>query len=1062
MNQKFQINPGQRWAILTAGVLTVAVLVPESSARPYATSLTNSGTSISFRLNESADSVKVISGGGTVTNDLGPLAKGLTVTNLTIAGVFKIQVTKAAGPGYIQGVANQVSEDSNNFVKFANQRGLAVNKNTNSPYFGRIYVAVGGAGTVASNQFTLGSRSVTDGIYLLNADQTDAVGQGNTGLNAGLNDGKGFDALAASGESPGRLFVGPDDSLYIADWSDANGGVSVTDANVATNALATNVLFGLGGPTASTNMHGSVSSVYVEGSLAGGNLVVFTQDEDLGSRNGVYRYDIGSGPLPYSQPETLAFTYGLGAQVAKITRGPDGKWYCSNRRADNASTTGVFVLSEDGSTQLWSSRDAWRELVGNPTAFDIPFGECRGFDVSADGKYLASIRGNTNSLSIVPMDGGIPNITNLVVVPTVPTTSIGRDLTFDAVGNIYTVSSGQGLLRIYSPGGFSVVTTGSDGTLEMLVPQVDVSVAAVDNFASEPSADTGEFMISRASADISQPLTVRFTTSGSATSASDYVLKTNSVALTTNAVVIPAGEANVVVSLTVTDDSVAELTETANLVISPSAAYTVVGQPATVAIQDDESPSIDITATQGTVFEGNTSDYARFQLTRRGDPNAGPITVELHNAGDTARYVSVASVNMDPGVITQTFDVNPVNDSLLQGNGVITLAVTNGTGYTVGLITPSASAAIVEDEVQPATVLFSDDFSGDPSTNWVIRFGSGNGVDDYRINEQILTLPSTPYDYSVEGIPPAPNGNDTLGLKVTVNKDEGTALGGAGINLYPIGKSFSGDYALRFDMYLLINTGAGTTEYTLFGMNHSGNETNWFRSTGNGFTNSAYDGLWVVLEADTAGLGTHNGNGAAGDYVLVSSPSVNIGGIWGPSNLANRDASAFVDAFKTPPWGVSGLAGAPANGQGSLTPSWAQVELSQIGNQVTLKINNTTIFTHTYTGAYKSGNIMLGYNDGHDSNTGIGAAVIYDNVRVVSLTQPSVTLTSAARTGTTTILDFTCNVDDPISAFTVRKATTVTGAYNPVAATIVKLSPGVYQATLTGQNDDAAFYRISR
>jgi hypothetical protein len=66
--------------------LAVGSLAASVMARPYATSLTNSGTAISFRLNESADNVKIISGGGAVTNDLGPLPKGLTVTNLTITG----------------------------------------------------------------------------------------------------------------------------------------------------------------------------------------------------------------------------------------------------------------------------------------------------------------------------------------------------------------------------------------------------------------------------------------------------------------------------------------------------------------------------------------------------------------------------------------------------------------------------------------------------------------------------------------------------------------------------------------------------------------------------------------------------------------------------------------------------------------------------------------------------------------------------------------------------------------------------------------------------------------
>jgi hypothetical protein len=398
---------------------------------------------------------------------------------------------------------------------------------------------------------------------------------------------------------------------------------------------------------------------------------------------------------------------------------------------------------------------------------------------------------------------------------------------------------------------------------------------------------------------------------------------------------------------------------------------------------------------------------------------------------------------------------------LLNGNGTISLTVSNGTGYTVGAITPTATATIVDDEVAPAPILFSDDFSGDPSTNWVVRFASGNGIDDYRINEQFITLPTLAYDYSFEGIPPAPNGNDTLGLKLTVNKDDPTALGGAGVNLYPIGQSFSGDYALRFDMYTILNANVATTEQVLFGINHSGNQTNWFRSSNNGFTNSAYDGLWCVMVADSSGLGTYNGNAPSGDYILVSAPPANVAGIWGPSVLANRDADSFVDTFKNPPWGVAGLPGVPSNPNVTTTPGWAQVELSQLGNVITLKINNTTIFSYPSIGAHLSGNIMLGYSDSYDSIGNVGS-VIYDNVRVVGLTQPKLTITSAERSGTTTVLNFTWTNDDPASAFTVWKATDVAGAYTAATAIIVSVSPGVYQATLTGQTDAAAFYRISR
>lgn len=363
----------------------------------------------------------------------------------------------------------------------------------------------------------------------------------------------------------------------------------------------------------------------------------------------------------------------------------------------------------------------------------------------------------------------------------------------------------------------------------------------------------------------------------------------------------------------------------------------------------------------------------------------------------------------------------------------------------------------------PATVLFSDNFSGDPSTNWVVRFGSGNGIDDYRINEQVITLPATPYDYSADGIPGAPNGTDTLGLKVTVNKDEGSPLGGAGINLYLTNRSFSGNFALRLDAYLLVNSTL-TTENMMFGINHSGNKTNWFRDSGNGFTNSAYDGIWGVVGADGAGLGQFNGGAGSGDYLLLGGGApVQVGGIWGPASLASRFDAPFADTFKNPPWGSATVTGSgvPSNLPSSPTPSWAQVELSQIGNIITLKINNTTILSYTNSTGDQSGTIMLGYDDGFDSNTGVGGAVIYDNVRVVSLTQPKLTITSAARSGTTTVLTFTSTTDEPVSAFPIWKATNVTGTYTTAAATIVKLSPGVYQATLTGQTDSAAFYRIS-
>ncbi len=124
---------------LLTPVLTGAFLIccagSMAMANPYASALTNNSGTVSFTLNEAADKVKVISGGGTKTNDLGPLPKGTTVTNLSISGAFKVEVSKAAPGGWVQ-----ISADTNVLVKFNSPRGVTVNTHPASPYFGRVYV----------------------------------------------------------------------------------------------------------------------------------------------------------------------------------------------------------------------------------------------------------------------------------------------------------------------------------------------------------------------------------------------------------------------------------------------------------------------------------------------------------------------------------------------------------------------------------------------------------------------------------------------------------------------------------------------------------------------------------------------------------------------------------------------------------------------------------------------------------------------------------------------------------------------------------------------------------
>ena len=284
------------------------------------------------------------------------------------------------------------------------------------------------------------------------------------------------------------------------------------------------------------------------------------------------------------------------------------------------------------------------------------------------------------------------------------------------------------------------------------------------------------------------------------------------------------------------------------------------------------------------------------------------------------------------------------------------------------------------------------------------------------------------------------------GLYLTVNKNDGEAVA-AGVNVYPNGQSFSGDYALRFDMYLMVGASASTTEYALFGINHTGTMTNWFRNSTGNVAGGAFDGLFFGVECDAAALG---------DYALYSAPTVNNN----PTVLASRNASTLAGVFKAPPFGY---AGAPANSESSATPCWVEVEVSQVGSVITLTLNRTAILSYTNTTGFASGNIMLGYTDAYDSLQTGNSGVVYDNVRVVRLASTSrPNITGIRIVGTGLEISFTAEASDAASAFGLQAVGTVDGTFADVAATFTSGgTAGSFQA-VRALNGAQQFYRIKR
>jgi len=275
----------------------------------------------------------------------------------------------------------------------------------------------------------------------------------------------------------------------------------VTDHEVGGGKSVFGLRIGGPFPITTNRVRGSISAAYVEGTSGASNLVAWVIDEDRQvnredtsqtMRNSIWRWDIMGEALPASNTVPVRLTgsplAGFGPQVADFARGPDGKFYASQLRGPafglpGATTPGLFVVTADGSSNMWDSLTASRQTLGNPSATDI-LTDTSAIDVTHDGKFIAVLRTNASRIHVVPLVNGLPNLTNRIHLATLPAIGPAQDIAFDAAWNIYYVSSGQGVLRVLSPGGTSRAVTRSDGSFDIEFEEILPKITIIEISAS--------------------------------------------------------------------------------------------------------------------------------------------------------------------------------------------------------------------------------------------------------------------------------------------------------------------------------------------------------------------------------------------------------------------------------------------------------------------------------------------------------------------------------------------------------------------------------------------------
>lgn len=289
--------------------------------------------------------------------------------------------------------------------------------------------------------------------------------------------------------------------------------------------------------------------------------------------------------------------------------------------------------------------------------------------------------------------------------------------------------------------------------------------------------------------------------------------------------------------------------------------------------------------------------------------------------------------------------------------------------------------------------LYSENFDVDATANWTVN-NNGQG----------LNAANFFFDYGTMGIPSAPHSTDgsTIGLKLGANL--GTAPSGgalSGISVSPTGKSFTGDFTLRFDWWhnFLGNTsggigntggGSGSTQLSTFGLLTSGTSANYagvsdsvfFGATGDGASSSDFRTYSVEKPTSYAVADAHN-TYAAGS--LNSSAA-----LYQTLFPAGATAPATQVALSAT------QSGATAAGMAGFR--WHDVEISKLGNIITWTVDGTLLATVDATSFLEStggDNILFGMAD---TSNGASATpslfeqldfTLIDNIVVTAVPEPT-------------------------------------------------------------------------
>jgi hypothetical protein len=343
-------------------------------------------------------------------------------------GDYTFSIT-AAATGYP--LWTKITSDSNPGNQVWQPWGLAVNQNTNSFYYGRVFVA---------NSYPTTGDPL--GFHKLNADGSPAE--------EGMLSSGGYPWTGAPYyESPFRVRVGPDDRFYALDWS-GNGVVMSWDQQI-TPASMRYVM------TDYNNPGGNLGGFAV---TSDGTKQQLWMVDNTTSGYGLIRWDLqADGTLASGDQGTqllvVGSSTGLDDSAFDVAVDKNGRIYVTVE--PNSLTYMIMRFSAYSGTPLATAD--WK-------ADNTSYGLDNDFAIAVNpaATYAAVALNRSNALQILNADTGV-TVTNL------PVGSPAHAVAWDNAGNAYVafdVSAGESFWQAWSPPGANQATTPALETLHVL------------------------------------------------------------------------------------------------------------------------------------------------------------------------------------------------------------------------------------------------------------------------------------------------------------------------------------------------------------------------------------------------------------------------------------------------------------------------------------------------------------------------------------------------------------------------------------------------------------------